>query len=123
MPDRYRVVVTPGAETDIIDLPTTSLKQEALRLILSLRDDPYLGEELRARPNIQVLFDCRKIRFDDPSRPSRVKKLGPRYRIVYRNEPEGAPQQISILAVARREDLDAYRRAASRLSKHMRSDR
>lgn len=117
MPDRYSVVVTEGAEADIAKLPADSLKREALRLILMLRDDPYLGDRLRARPNIRILSDCRKIKFDDPGLPSGKKSAPPAYRIVYRNEPEGAPQQISILAVAHRKELEAYRRAASRVRK------
>lgn len=114
MSGSYRVVVTPAAEEDIRGLPSRGLKREALKLILALRDDPYLGEELRSRPNIKVLVRCRKLRFDDSSQ-GRGGERRPRYRIVYRNEPEGAPAEIVVLAVAPREKLDAYRRAAKRL--------
>lgn len=114
MSGSYRVVVTPAAEEDIRNLPTPGLRRAAIKLVLALRDDPYLGEELRSRPNIKILDRCRKLRFDDSSRGGRGERR-PRYRIVYRNEPEGAPAEIVVLAVAPRESLDAYRRAAKRL--------
>ena len=55
--------------------------------MLALRDDPWLGDDLRERYNLRPLKGCRRIRFDREGWQGR-----PRYRLVYRNEPETARQ-------------------------------
>lgn len=82
-----------------------------MRLAAELRQNPWLGDPLRQRFNLQVLGECRRIRFD---RPDWADK--PRYRLVYRNEPsDGAPALARIIAVGSRTQLAAYRSAATRL--------
>jgi hypothetical protein len=84
-----------------------------------LRDNPWLGEQMRERYNLRVLGECRRIRFDLADWTEK-----PRYRLVYRNEPtDGAPAVARILAVGSRKDLAAYRAAAARLGSEQRSQR
>lgn len=74
---------------------------------------------MRERFNLRILGECRRIRFDRPDWTGK-----PRYRLVYRNEPsDGAPAVARILAVGLRDDLAAYRSAASRLGAQRRSHR
>ena len=66
---------------------------------------------MRERYNLRVLGGCRRILFDASN-----WKGKPRYRLVYRNEPEdGAPDVVRLIAVGTRESLGAYRAAAARL--------
>ncbi len=45
----------------------------------------------------------------------------PRYRVVYRNEPEdGVVEVVAVIAVGLRERLTIYREAAARLREEMR---
>ena len=113
--ERYEVRAEPDVADDLDELSKISaaLVDAAIRLMGELRDNPWLGEELRERYNIRVLKKCRKLRFDLPE-----WKEKPRYRIVYRNEPlDGAPGLVRIWAVAPREKLVAYARAATRITR------
>ena len=83
----------------------------AIRLAGELRENPWLGEQMRERYNLRVLAGCRRIVFDAPGWEGK-----PRYRIVYRNEPEdGVPEVVRLIAIGTRESLAAYRSAAARL--------
>jgi hypothetical protein len=87
-----------------------------IQLAAELRENPWLGEQMRERFNLRILGECRRIRFD---RPDWTEK--PRYRLVYRNEPsDGAPAIARIIAVGSRDDLAAYRSAAARLGSERR---
>jgi Txe/YoeB family toxin of Txe-Axe toxin-antitoxin module len=105
----YEVIFEPSAEEDLRQIATVEprVAKAALDIAKNLRDDPYLGDEMRKRPRLELLADCRRIRFDESSRRGK-----PRYRLVYRNEPsDGAPHIVAILAIGERTNLQAYRDA------------
>jgi hypothetical protein len=111
----YDVRVAPDVDQDVVDLVSIDAKaaREALRLILALRDDPWLGDDPRERYHLLPLRDCRRLRFDWPGWPEK-----PRFRIVYRNEPsDGAPEVVRVWAVGPRDGLIAYGRAAARITR------
>jgi hypothetical protein len=112
-PERYEVRAEPGVSQDLAELAGIDdrLVDEAIRLMGRLRDDPWLGEELRERYNMRAIADCRKIRFDLPDWPAK-----PRYRIVYRNDPsDGAVGRVRVWSVGPRNTLVAYARANTRV--------
>jgi hypothetical protein len=95
---------------DIPALPSQELKRAAAELLRQLYFDPRIGEPMRERFNLAVLRDCRKVAFDEPGW---TKK--PRYRFVFRNEPDDAAVgRTTVLSIGPRKDLAAYRRAAAR---------
>lgn len=113
--ERYEVRAEPEVSADLRELATEDerLVDVALGLMVRLRADPWLGEDLWERYNMRPIKDCRKLRFDLPGRRGR-----PRYRIVYRNEPlDGAPGLVRIWSVGPREDLIAYARAVTRITR------
>lgn len=113
--ERYRVAVEPELSHDLRELAAVDeeLVRVALALMLELRDDPWLGESLFERYNLRPIKDCRKLRFDTPA-----WKCKPRYRLIYRNEPEdGAPGIVRVWSVGARANLVAYTRAAARLAR------
>jgi hypothetical protein len=111
----YEVRAEPAVGEDIVELGErdSEAAREALRLMLALRDDPWLGDELRERYNLRPLANCRRISFDSPGWVGK-----PRFRLVYRNEPsDGVPALVRIWAVGARSDLVAYARAAARITR------
>jgi hypothetical protein len=115
----YEVVVLPSAHGDFKDLAEEDREaaRVALRLANELKENPWLGNEMRARRGLEELHDRRKIRFD---RDNWTDK--PRFLLVYRNEPsDGAPHIIAILAAAQRTNLGAYRRAKGRFVDRLRA--
>ncbi|MBA2461330.1 MAG: type II toxin-antitoxin system RelE/ParE family toxin [Actinobacteria bacterium] len=111
----YDVRVEPAVDEDVGDLvrEDRGAARAALSLMLALRDDPWLGEELRERYNLRPLKDCRRIRFDRDDWQGK-----PRYRLVYRNEPEdGAPGVVRVWSLGPRQGLIAYSRAAARITR------
>jgi hypothetical protein len=114
----YRVVVLPSARGDFEELAELDREvvRVALRLAGDLAENPWLGDEMRARQGLDELRDCRRIRFD---RDGWTDK--PRFRLVYRNEPsDGAPHVVAVLAAAQRTNPGAYRRAKPRLIDRLR---
>jgi len=89
----------------------------AVRLMNSLRSDPYQGEVLRGKE--RVLEGARRLKFD-PLDPPPVDHRGaprPRMRLVWKNEPdESAIGLVRVLAVCHRWDSRPYKAAASRLA-------
>ncbi len=117
----YRVAIEPEVSDDLRRLAAVDeeLVDVAIRLMLALRDDPWTGEDLRERYNLRAIKDCRKLRFDLPG-----WKGKPRYRLVYRNEPlDGAPGLVRIWSLGPRDDLIAYGRAATRITRAAASER
>lgn len=111
----YEVRAEPAVSEDLAELAAEDrdAAREALRLMLALRDDPWLGDELRERYNLRPLRDCRRISFDRPGWEGK-----PRYRLVYRNEPnDGAPGLVRVWAIGPRDRLVAYARAAARITR------
>lgn len=112
-PEEYDVRAEPEVTDDFRELEKidSRLIDEAIRLMVKLRTDPWLGEELRERFNVRAIADCRKIKFDVPDWPDK-----PRYRLVYRNDPsDTAVGRIRIWSVGPREKLVAYARANTRV--------
>ena len=71
---------------DVIHALPSQLRREVVRLLVAVEQNPYLGREMWVVRGFEVLTDCRSIKFDTASRKGK-----PRYRLVYRNEPdEGA---------------------------------
>jgi hypothetical protein len=111
-----RARLWPEAQDDITALPTRALHLAALRTIASLQanpsfqDNPGAGTELRERLRVGDLRGLRRVAFDEPTRIDK-----PRYRVVYRSEPDDAVVEVvGVIAVGRRERLAAYREAAAR---------
>ena len=103
--------VWEAAQDDIRELPSRALKFAAIDAIKSIGANPWLGKELRDRRRVGDLSGLRRLAFDEARWKDR-----PRYRVVYRNEPDDAVVEIvAVIAVGRRERLTAYRVAAARL--------
>jgi hypothetical protein len=106
-----RVDVWEGAQIDIRELPSKPLKLAAMSAIKAVRENPWLGTELRERIRVGDLRGLRRVGFDEPAWDDK-----PRYRVVYRNEPDDAVVEVvAVIAVGRRERLTAYRAAAARM--------
>jgi hypothetical protein len=118
----YRVEVLD--EVKDLDMPAllsidTRLARVVAEIVAALHSDPWLGNEMRSRVRLEILRDCRKVAFDLPRRKGK-----PRFRLVYRNLPsDGSIAVVSIVAVAPRSDLEAYRSAATRLGHEQRGRR
>ena len=79
------------------------------RLLPGLRSDP----SNTANRSTGNLDDCRKVYFD-----VRTEIRPPGIRIVLRLLPdESAPEQVQIVSIGPRSNLEAYRRAAARLDR------
>jgi mRNA-degrading endonuclease RelE of RelBE toxin-antitoxin system len=110
-----RVELLPEARDDIHALPA-ELRREAVRLLVALEQNPYLGRGMWVVRGFEVLTDCRSLKFDTPNRKGK-----PRYRLVYRNEPdEGAIAVVCVLAVGERRQMTAYKQARARLQRQRR---
>ena len=106
-----RLDVWEDAQRDIRELPSRAAQIAAMNAIKALRENPWLGAELRERARVGDLRGLRRVAFDDAAWDDK-----PRYRIVYRNEPDDViVEVVAVIAVGRRERLAAYREAAVRL--------
>lgn len=113
----YRLELIPEARLDIHALPA-ELRKEVVRLLVALEANPYLGREMWVVESFEVLTDCRSLKFDAPGRKGK-----PRYRLVYRNEPdEGTIAVICVLAVGQRKQMTAYKQARARLRARLRGE-
>jgi mRNA interferase RelE/StbE len=102
----------PGFQGDIDALPDMATRKMALDMLVLVRDGKARGRPLDQRVSTGDLSDCYKLYFD----PDGSGK--PRYRLVYRYTPtEVAAVAIEAVAVGRRADLDAYRRAIANLAR------
>lgn len=91
---------------------------EARRIVTALPDDPLRGEWLERQRATGDLSACRKVKFGPDEIDSDGVNLGPALRLVYRLLPSNTDaQQVEILAVAPRRDLEAYAIAAARLGR------
>jgi hypothetical protein len=103
-------------EVKSLDMPELlaidpGLGRVVAEIVRELYSDPWPGRDMRERLRLEILKDCGKVLFDLPSWRGK-----PRFRLVYRNNPsDGSIAVVSVLAVGPRSDLEAYRRAASRL--------
>ncbi len=116
-----RAVFTDDAKADVraLAVEDEQAAREGLRIAKELESSPYLGEQLREKSNLKPLAqaDCRKVKFDDPSRRATAKPRY-RYRLVYRIEPhDGSPEEILIMALGVKPRV--YRDATARAAKRM----
>ena len=113
----HQLELLPEARDDIHTL-SAQLRREVVRLFVTLEQNPYLGREMWVVRGFEVLTDCRSIKFDTPGRKGK-----PRYRLVYRNEPdEGAIAVVCVLAVGERKQMTAYKQARARLHARRRQE-
>jgi mRNA interferase RelE/StbE len=102
----------PGFQADIDALPDLATRKMALDMLVLVRDGKTHGRPLDDRVSTGDLSDCYKLYFD----PDGSGK--PRFRLVYRYTPtEVAAVAVEAVAVGRRADLDAYRRALTNLGR------
>ena len=102
----------PGFQADIDALPDLATRKMALDMLVLVRDGTTRGRPLDGRVSTGDLSDCYKVYFD----PDGSGK--PRFRLVYRYTPtEVAAIAVEAVAVGRRADLDAYRRAIANLGR------
>jgi hypothetical protein len=102
----------PGFQADIDALPDLATRKMALDMLVLVRDGKTRGRPLDDRVSTGDLSDCYKLYFD----PDGSGK--PRFRLVYRYTPtEVAAVAVEAVAVGRRADLDAYRRAITNLGR------
>ena len=99
----------PETVQDANDL-SVELRREIVRIVQELKSNPHIGELMSDKPP-RNLKASRKIRFDLPEWRGK-----PRYRLVYRNEPDdGAVQTVAVLAIGVRDRMIAYAKASARL--------
>ncbi len=111
------VVVWPQVSDDFRALPSDTLRWEALRYIVRLADEPFLGRPLRDHPTLGDLSDCRKIFLDESH------DVDPRWRIIYRLVPNSqAPETAEVIIIGPRDQGVVYEGAAQRLRALMPSD-
>jgi hypothetical protein len=104
-------------DLDVPALPDNEVRLAAPRIVSSLYQKPRIGEPMRSRYNLRNLIGCRKVSFDREGWEDKR-----RFRLVFRNEPDdGSVAKVTVLAIARRDELEAYRTAASRLGAGRRS--
>lgn len=90
--------------------------QQARQIVIALPGYPLLGEWLEHHAGSGDLSACRKVKFGPDETNDDGVNLGPALRLVYRLLPSNTDvQQVEILAIARRRDLEAYGIAAARL--------
>lgn len=106
---RYRLEFLEEVRTEARELPEP-VRMALAQLVVDLHSNPHLGVSMDSRWP-ENLEGSRKIRFDAADYDGK-----PRYRVVYRNEPtDGAVGVIVVLAVGRRDKMEAYAKASKRL--------
>ena len=117
----HRVEVLEEVRT--LDVPkllaaAPGLARVLAEIVRELHFDPWIGREMRERLRLAVLKDCRRVSFD-----LATWKGKPRFRLVYRNDPsDGSVAVITVLAAGPRSELEAYRKAATRMGRQSRRD-
>jgi len=102
----------PGLQDDFDALPH-AIAIRAMEVFVDVSIGDVTGQPLGNLPSTGDLSDCFKVYFDiDPD-------IKPRYRLVYRLLPDGGLEIVNaeLVAVGKREQLDAYVRAAKRLGR------
>ncbi len=96
--------------SDLDALNSTELKIIAVKLIGLIQSGELRGRRLEKRSSTGNLEKCFKVYFD------LNKDASPRYRIVYAFIPNlSYPRVLRVLAVAERENMEAYKLALQRL--------
>jgi mRNA interferase RelE/StbE len=118
-PRRRRLALRalPGFQGDIDALPDVAAKKMALDMLVLVRDGKVRGRPLDTRVATGDLGDCYKLYFDTDGSDK------PRFRLVYRYTPDEITAiALEAVAVGRRADLDAYRRALRNLGRPQAKD-
>lgn len=106
----------PGDLRAVLRLYGRDAYDEARRIIMALPQEPRSGEWLDADGRTGDLSTGRKLKFGPIETDGAGVPLGPALRLVYRLLPSNTDaQQVEVLAVARRRDLEAYALAGDRL--------
>jgi hypothetical protein len=114
--ERHEVFVLDEVSFEDIPRLSDDVKRAAAEVLRDLHFDPYLGDSLTPALRLD-LGDCRKVCFDAPDEKGR-ERANKRYRLVYRNEPsDGSVAVVAIIAIGKKDNLQAYRRAAVRLGR------
>jgi hypothetical protein len=102
-----------GCIDDINALPSVELRRVAVKILQEVEAGTLHGRPLDSRPSTGDLTDCFKIYFDDQA------ETKPRFRIVYRMNPDGrvTAARVQAIAVGQRSALAAYYDAARRLGR------
>lgn len=99
----------PADGREAVRIEVEAMKRRIAELLVECRSNAYVGELMGAGRHAE-LADCRRVRFDVPTRRGK-----PRFRLIYRNEPtDGAPSECRWLAVGPRAGLQAHRKAERR---------
>jgi len=97
------------------DLRTLSDQDEALvdvalQAITDLAEHRKIGKLLGERHVSGDLTGCRRLRFDLPDQPA------PRFRVIYRLQPDTNPDTLEVIALGPRGGHAAYQAAVARLA-------
>lgn len=112
----HRVLVPQEVIDDINAIADQEVRRAAAKILVALRGNAHLGQEMYARGGTENLEGARKIRFDKEGWHRK-----PRFRLVYENRPhDGRVVVLIVLAVGRRDDLRAYRIASGRRARLLR---
>lgn len=112
MPRKLQLTALEGFKGDLLALPNEQTMKMALNLIASVRDGSVSGQRLGTLATTADLSDCYKLYFDP------IGNRKPRFRLVYRVLSNGIEAvAIEAVSVGERQNLDAYRRAATNLGR------
>ena len=102
----------PGIQDDFDALPQAA-KVRAMQVFVDVSLGLIQGQPLGNLSSTGDLSDCYKVYFDTDL------NIKPRYRLVYRLLPDATLQIVTaeLVAVGKREQLDAYVRAVARLGR------
>jgi hypothetical protein len=110
--ERLDLTFHPDAADEVRNLPTRRLQRIVLQRVVDIAKGELIGAPLNVRASTGDLSDCFKVYVDEIGGPN------PRFRIVYRLLPDpAAPTTVEVIAVGRRDNLDAYRSASMRLGR------
>ena len=101
----------PGFKRDFDELPSDKVRKLTLQVIADLKQGERKGQPLDELSHTGDISDCFKLYFDFPNHESK-----PRYRLVYREQVgKYTLVDLEMVAVGKRENLDAYLRALKNL--------
>lgn len=110
---RPSLSMLPGFERDFDELPSDRTRKLTLQIIADLKQGDRKGQPLDELSHTGDLSDCFKLYFDFPEHQGR-----PRYRLVYREQAgKYTMVNLEMVAVGKRDNLDAYLRAIKNLNR------
>lgn len=110
LPQLPEISFDNNISSDFDSLKSRELKVIAVKLIGKIQSGEIRGTRLEKRSATGNLQGCFKLYFD------LKEDVSPRYRIVYTFLPDHSlPRVLHVLAVAKRENMEAYKLALQRL--------